>query len=101
MIIRVFRAVVHDGRQQEFERFITGKALPLVKQQEGLVSVTVGRPAGPTPREFLMVTVWRDLDALKAFAGEKWWNPVVQPEEVRLLSETFLHHYESAAMEML
>ena len=94
MIIRVFRARVHPGKQQEFEQFFLNKALPMVRAQSGLVSVTVGRPLDTSPEDFLMVTVWRDLDALKGFAGEQWQNPVIDPEAAHLLKETFVDHYD-------
>ena len=96
MIIRVFRAVIHPGKQDEFEQFFLNKALPMVKAQPGLVSVTVGKPIEISPTEFLMVTVWQDLKAVKGFAGESWQNAVIDPDEVHLLKETFVYHYESA-----
>lgn len=94
MIIRVFRAHVHDGKQAEFERFFLTRALPMVQSHAGVVSVTVGRPLATSPDEFLMISVWRDLDALRGFAGEEWQNPVIDPDEVHLLRETFLDHFE-------
>jgi hypothetical protein len=54
----------------------------------------VGKPSDVTPNEFLMVMVWQDLNALKGFAGETWQNPVIDPDEADLLSETFVHHFE-------
>jgi len=96
MILRIFRAIVHDGRQGEFEAFILDKALPLTRAQDGLVSVAVGLPRSESPNEFSMLTVWRDLAALKGFTGDSWRETVVLPEEAHLLRETHLHHYEVA-----
>ena len=96
MIIRVFRARIHAGKGQQFEQFFLNKALPTVRARPGLVSVMVGKPLEVTPDEFLMVTVWQDLDALKGFAGENWQNAVIDPDEVDLLTETFVYHYEDA-----
>ena len=97
MLIRVFRAVVHPGQQAEFERFFLNKALPMVKTQRGLVSVMVGTPNAVSPEEFLMISSWQDLDALKGFAGEHWQNAVIDPDEAHLLKESFAYHYEAAA----
>ncbi len=93
MIIRVFRALVHPGKQDEFEWFFLNKALPKIKAQPGLVSVMIGKPIETSPTEFLMVTVWQGVNALKGFAGEQWQSPVIDPDEVHLLKETFVHHY--------
>ncbi len=96
MILRIFRAIVHDGRQGDFEAFIREKALPLTRAQQGLLFVTVGLPRSESPNEFSMVTAWRDLGALKGFTGDSWQQAVVLPEETHLLRESHLHHYEVA-----
>ena len=98
MIIRVFRASVHPGKQHEFHQFVMDKALPEIKANPGLVSVMVGQPIDPLSTDFLMVLVWQDLDALKGFAGEQWENPVIDPAEAHLLKETFVYHYEAALL---
>ncbi len=94
MIVRVFRVVVHDGKEREFEAFFRDTALPLMRSQEGLVSITPGLPRPETPTEFCMVMVWRDLDALKAFAGEDWQHAHIHPDEALLVRERSVHHYE-------
>lgn len=93
MIVRVFRARIHSERVKEFEQFFLETALPMIKAQRGMIAVTVGLPMAPTPNEFLMVTVWQDLEALQQFAGAEWQKPVIDPAEVDLLQETFLQHY--------
>ena len=45
--------------------------------------------------EFLMFTLWDSLDSVKAFAGPDWQREGVIPaDELPLLDETILHHYE-------
>jgi heme-degrading monooxygenase HmoA len=96
MIIRVFRMVVHEGKRSEFENFFRNTAIPLVKSQDGIVSVTAGVPVPETPNEICMVMVWRDLAALKAFTGEGWRDAHILPEEAELVRERSVHHYELA-----
>jgi heme-degrading monooxygenase HmoA len=93
MIIRVFRAVVHDGMQQEFEQFLRNRATPLLQEQAGMLSMQIGTPMEHTPNEFLVTSVWQDLESLKGFTGEQWQEPVIDPSEEHILVETFLHHY--------
>lgn len=95
MVIRFFRALVHDGRQNEFRKFFLETALPLVRSQNGLVSVSVGLPHETSPNEFAMVTVWRDLETLKNFTGDAWNRAVIHQDEEHLLKETHVHHYHS------
>jgi len=94
MIVRVFRVVVHDGKRDEFEDFFRDTAIPLVKGQPGIVSVSAGVPRAETPNEFCMVMVWKDLDAMKAFVGEDWQSAHIHPDEAELVRERTIHHYE-------
>ena len=96
MILRVFRAIIHDGKQDEFRRFFLGKALPNVRNQPGLISASVGLPRSESPNEFSMVMVWKDVEALRGFAGENWQQAVIDPDEVHLLKATHLYHYDLA-----
>jgi hypothetical protein len=96
MILRFFRAIVHEGQQSDFRSFFLGTALPSVRSHDGLESVSIGLPHEASPAEFSMVMVWRDLDALKGFTGENWHEAVIHPDEAHLLKETHVHHYELA-----
>ena len=95
MIVRVFRGIVHEGKQDEFETFFRETALPLLEKQDGLVSVSVGLPHESSPREFMMTTVWRDHDSMIGFTGPEWETAVVHPDEAHLLEKTIVHHYHA------
>jgi heme-degrading monooxygenase HmoA len=94
MIIRVFRPTIHAGKEAEFESFLRDTAIPLVSQQKGLVAQHVGRPRDSSATEFVYVTVWEDLESIRAFAGEGWQEAVITPEEEHLLKDTWIGHYE-------
>ncbi len=97
MIVRIFQVTTHEGKEREFETFFRETALPLMHRQDGLVWVTGGLPREDTPQDFCMVMVWRDLDALIAFAGEDWRDPHILPEEAELVKSRRITHYELAA----
>jgi hypothetical protein len=46
MIVRVFRARVHPGKEDEFERFVIETGVPMVKAAEGYTRDRGGRAAG-------------------------------------------------------
>lgn len=96
MIVRVFRAVVHEGKQDEFKDFFLNVAKPHVEKQSGLESLFIGLPLDDSSTEFLMVMHWKDIDSVKKFAGENWDQAVILDEERHLLKEVFLRHYELA-----
>jgi heme-degrading monooxygenase HmoA len=48
--------------------------------------------------EACVVTVWRDLEALKGFVGERWWEPYIHQREAPLLAERpSVSHYKADA----
>jgi heme-degrading monooxygenase HmoA len=94
VIIRVFRPTIHPGQESEFEAFLRDTAVPLVSQQSGFVAQHVGRPRDPSSTEYLFVTIWQDIESIRAFAGDHWQEAVIAPEEEHLLKETWIGHYE-------
>jgi heme-degrading monooxygenase HmoA len=98
MIIRVFRPTIHPGKESDFESFLGETAVPLVSQQPGLVAQHVGRPRDQSSTEYVYVTVWEDVDSIRAFAGERWQEAVIAPEEEHLLKDTWIGHYELLAI---
>jgi antibiotic biosynthesis monooxygenase (ABM) superfamily enzyme len=94
VIVRVFRSTIHPGKEAEFEAFLRDVAIPLVSQQSGLVAQHVGRPRDGSSAEFVYVTVWQDVESIRAFAGEHWQEAVITPDEEHLLRETWIGHYD-------
>jgi heme-degrading monooxygenase HmoA len=94
MIIRVFRPTIHPGKEAEFESFLRETAIPLVSHQSGVIAQHVGKPRDSSSTEFVYVTVWDDVESIRAFAGERWQEAVIAPEEEDLLKETWIGHYE-------
>ena len=94
MIIRVFRPTIHPGKESEFESFLAEVAIPLVSRQSGLLAQHLGKPRDPSSTEYLYVTVWEDVDSIRAFAGERWQEAVITPDEEHLLKEAWIEHYD-------
>jgi hypothetical protein len=92
--MRIFQVVTHPGKEAEFGRFFHETAIPLMKGTDGIVSVLPGAPRPDSPREFSFVMVWRDLDALKAFVGEDYDSPHIDPAEAELVESRTIKHYD-------
>jgi heme-degrading monooxygenase HmoA len=93
VIIRVFRGEVQPGQHEEFLRTLQEQGIPHFRSQPGMLGVHVGLPTEQAPEEFLVTTVWRDMDAVRTFAGERWYEPKILPGERHLLKRAFVHHY--------
>ncbi len=94
MIMRIFQVVTRPGKEAEFGKFFHQTAIPLMKGTEGIVSILPGAPRPDSPREFSFVMVWRDLDALKAFVGEDYQSPHIDPAEAELVESRTIKHYD-------
>ncbi len=92
MIMRIYHARVHPGREAEFERLVRADAVPRMEAQPGLLALHLGREMD-APGGFVIVSVWRDLEALKAFTGEGWQQPVVLHPQADVLEEERVEHY--------
>jgi heme-degrading monooxygenase HmoA len=94
MIIRVFSPTIHHGKEDEFESFLRATAVPLLSRQAGLRAQHVGRSLEPSSNTYLYITVWDDAESIQAFAGRRWKEAVITPEEAHLLKDTSIEHYE-------
>ena len=93
MILRVFRARIHKDRVADFKRMVQEQSIPWLEESDGMLGFYPGEPFGTNETEFTMVTLWRDIESLKAFAGKDWDNPVVTEEEAPLVEAMFSDHY--------
>ncbi|MFG0256771.1 MAG: antibiotic biosynthesis monooxygenase family protein [Phycisphaerales bacterium JB043] len=93
MIIRIFRAQIHDGMNDEFRALFENELLPIILDWDGCLGASIGLPMESSPSEFMMTSLWESLDTLKTFAGENWLNPVIDPKEKHLIKEATVHHY--------
>ncbi|WP_428648467.1 antibiotic biosynthesis monooxygenase family protein [Roseibium sp.] len=94
MIMRIFQVVVRPGKEAEFSNFFHEMAIPLMKGTPGIVSVLPGAPRADSPREFSFVMIWENLDALKAFVGEDYQSPHIDPAEAELVESRTIRHYD-------
>ena len=94
MIMRIFQVVTKPGKEKEFSKFFHETAIPLMRNTEGIVTILPGTSRPDSPREFSFVMVWKDLESLKAFVGENYKNPHVDPAEAELVESRLIKHYD-------
>lgn len=94
MILRVFRARLKPGAREAFAKLCYDVSIPLMRAQPGLIALHVGKPLPDHPDEFVLVSVWKDLESLKQFSGDTWEHPLILPGEAALVQETTVQHYD-------
>jgi len=94
MIIRVFQAKIRLDKLAEFKRMMQEQSIPGLTSAEGMLGYFPGEPFSHDRREFVMVTLWRDIESLKKFTGENWKTPVITSDETPLIEEMVVYHYQ-------
>lgn len=71
MIVRLWRGEVGTGKADTYEQLMIRRAIPDYRAVKGNMGAwCLRRPMGDTV-EFMMLTMWRDLDSVRSFAGEQ------------------------------
>lgn len=95
MILRSWTAKAFPNKTKEFEDFQLKFAFPILQKQEGMVKVIMGKDVSDGVTKYLVTTIWKDLESMKKFTGEKWQEPVMHPDEEPLLDgKPRLEHFE-------
>jgi hypothetical protein len=58
----------------------------------------VGRSHDPSSGESRTLRFWQDVESIRAFAGERWQDAVIAPDEEHPLKDTWIAHYEVLPM---
>ncbi len=95
MIVRVFRTRLRPGIRAAYAQLVRERGIPHMRAEPGLLAIHVGQPT-ERPDELSVVSVWRDLESLKPFAGEHWQEIVILPGEAELLVEATIAHYDES-----
>jgi len=92
VIIRIVRERVREGCEAEYEALLRDAGASLLAGSPGLLFFYLCRPVGGNEGEFGVVSLWRDLDSLQAFAGKRWRESVLTPELAALVEESRVEH---------
>ncbi|MEO0501407.1 MAG: antibiotic biosynthesis monooxygenase [Pseudomonadota bacterium] len=87
MILRTWHGRTRRADADDYERFLIDRAAPDYGAVPGLDSVTFTRRDEGDISHFLLVTLWRDMDAVREFAGDDPAAAKYYPEDERYLLE--------------
>lgn len=96
MIIRVFRARLKPGKRAAYERLCREHYIPLIREQPGYMTARIGEARQGAPLDFALVSIWKDLASLQAFAGEHWQEAYIVPGEADMLETVAVEHFDES-----
>ena len=100
MILRTWRGAVRAEDADEYGRYVDATGLTAYSKTPGnLGAAMVRRPSpddGGATTEFLVLSYWESMDAVKRFAGPTPETAVFYPEDERFLvrRDLTVDHYE-------
>jgi heme-degrading monooxygenase HmoA len=95
MIVRSWRGRAAKGNLAYIEHF-RRNVMPELREIEGFLGASLLREDRADEIEFLVLSRWASMEALRAFAGADVTRAVVEPEAIAALKDydRTVHHYE-------
>jgi heme-degrading monooxygenase HmoA len=96
MIARMWHGRVPTSKAQAYREFLNERAIPDYRSVEGNLSVHILERTEGAVTHFITLTFWKDLDSIKAFAGDEVETAKYYPEDGDYLLEfePNVVHYE-------
>jgi heme-degrading monooxygenase HmoA len=97
MISRIWHGWTTREKADAYEELLRNEVLPGIHRVEGFKGAHLLRRDGKDEVEFVTLTMFDSLDAVKEFAGEDYEVAVVPPEARKLLArfDERSAHYET------
>lgn len=101
MITRLWRGWTTSGNADAYERFLLEELFPSLRAIAGFRGADVLRRVERNGVAFVTLTRFESLEAVRAFAGEDFETPVLEPTAQALLSrfEPRAEHFETCPFE--
>ena len=96
MIARHWRGLAKADRADAYVAHLRQETFPAIRKLPGFKSASILRRDVPEGVEFLIVTTWESLEAIRAFAGANIEAAVVpeKAQEMMLDYDRFVRHYD-------
>jgi antibiotic biosynthesis monooxygenase (ABM) superfamily enzyme len=100
MITRLWHGWTRPENAERYEQFLLRELFPAMRDIPGFIGADVlSRPDGPEVA-FVTLTRFDSLEAVRAFAGDDYETPVLEPAALALLSrhENRAYHFETSSI---
>jgi len=96
MISRHWRGIAKSEEADHYLHHLRNNIFPQLARIEGFIKASILRRSSSKGTEFLVVTTWRSIEAIRQFAGESVHTAVVPPEVQAMMVEydREVAHYE-------
>jgi len=101
MITRMWRGWTRAEDADDYERFLLDGLVPSMRRITGFLSADVLRRVDGREVAFVTLTRFGSIDDIRAFAGDDFEVPVIEPRAAELLSryDERVSHYDTSTFE--
>jgi heme-degrading monooxygenase HmoA len=95
-IARIWRGRTPASKADEYARYLDANGIAKIRATPGNRGVTVLRRTDGDKTEFVVISIWDSIDAVKNFAGADYQKTVILPRDGEYLIEVEPNvlHYE-------
>ena len=96
MISRQWQGLAKQSQADKYIEHLRHETFPKLEEIPGFVNASILRRTVPSGVEFLIVTIWESIDAIKGFAGTDVETAVVPPnvQEMMVEYDNRVRHYQ-------
>lgn len=96
MVIREWRGRATPDKEEDYPRHFRSNVVPELRRIQGFRGAHLGRRRTAGQVEFLVLTRWESMHAVRAFAGDDAERAVVEPDAIAALLDfdPEVRHYE-------
>jgi heme-degrading monooxygenase HmoA len=97
MIARIWHGWTSNENADAYETLLKTRILPGIHRIKGYGGAHLLRRSGEVETEFITITLWESMEAIRKFAGPEGSHAVVPPEAQELLKryDQASVHYEA------
>jgi heme-degrading monooxygenase HmoA len=95
MIVRAWRGCASPANPNGYPEHFARSVLPQLNRLDGFLGASLLRHDGADAIEFLVLTRWTSMQAIRAFAGKEVDRAVVEPDAAAALvrfDQTVMHY---------
>jgi heme-degrading monooxygenase HmoA len=96
MIVREWRGRAAQISQDRYPEHFRNNVMPALKRINGFAGAQLCKERQGNDIEYLVLTRWQSMDAIRSFAGSDYSRAVVEPEAASALIafDPVVRHYE-------
>ena len=98
MIARIWQARTRPGMGKAYFSYLEKTGIKEYEETEGFKDLLVLTRESGDSTEYVLVTLWEDMEAIKRFAGDDPQRAVYYPDDDRYFAEEertpYVRHYE-------